>query len=550
MRWRGFLWLLPPVLLGTLLRLWNLPAQIVGGDELHALREVLHLPLGEVLTTYQLQDPCLPIAGFYRLLLDLGVPLSEFWVHLPVLVFGLIALVAIPWIAERRVGRPAAQALAWLVALSPLLVLYSRIGRPYMPIALLGFSATAAFEGWWRTGRRALAATYVVLAGLCVYFHLGSAPFIVAPFAFALGSLLLDRHRAAEGDQSALPGFRELLLLGLATILAFLTFLVPSWDSLMRLIGDKHNPLEIFPETIFGVLQLQSGSPVVPMTLAFWAAALVGLAWLLRNDLRLALYTLTLAVGQVVGLLMLSPEMLGHPLVFGRYLIPLLPWVLLWAAVGVSIPWRPFSWRVAPRIQRVVVAAGLALLFLTGPLSSWEFQKGSFAQHNDMLGFFCPPARIAPEAVPRFYKQVAAGQPGATVLEHPWFPWWSYTKVYYLYQEAHGQDVVLSSIRPIPGAERVRFRNMVRPHAEDFLASRARYLVVHTDLPAEEARALPHCWPTVDHVLPQHQHEILQSGRRMARRLTDTWGEPDFSEQGILVWDLDRIRSRKPRKAP
>lgn len=541
MSWRSLFWLLPPALLGTLLRLWNLPAQIVGGDEIHAIRAALELPLGEVLTTYQLQDPSLPIAGFYRFLLDLGVPLSEFWVHLPVLAFGLIALVAIPWIAERRVGRPAAQALAWLVALAPLLVLYSRIGRPYMPIALLGFAATAAFESWWRTGRRSRAIAYVVLAGLCVYFHLGSAPFIVAPFAFALGSLLLDRHRVPEGDQQALPGFRDLVIVGLATVVAFLTFLIPSWDSLMLLIGNKHNPMEIVPETVFGILQLQSGSMVVPMILSFWAAALVGLAWLLRNDRRLALYTLTLTAGQVVGLLVLSPEMLVHPLVFSRYLIPLLPWVLLWAAVGVSMPWR-----VGPRMQRVVVAAGLAALFATGPLSTWQFQKGSFSKHNDVLAFFCPPGRTGPASVPGFYRQVVAGQQGATVLEHPWFPWWAYTRAYYLYQEVHGQEVVLSSIRPLPGAAQVQFRNMVRPYPADFLASRARYLVVHTDLPTEEARVVPHCWPTIASINPEHMEELRQAGQRMARRLTRTWGEPDFSERGILVWDLERIRSRKP----
>src|SRR4028118_1005904 len=145
MRWRRLLWLLPPVLLGALLRLWNLPAQIVGGVELNAIKAALQLPLGMVLTTYQLQDPCLPLAGFYRFLLDRGMGLSELWVRLPVLAFGLIALVAIPWIAERRVGRPAAQALAWLVALSPPLVLYSRIARPHMPAALPGVAATARF---------------------------------------------------------------------------------------------------------------------------------------------------------------------------------------------------------------------------------------------------------------------------------------------------------------------------------------------------------------------------------------------------------------------
>lgn len=543
MRWRALSWLLPPVLLGALLRLWNLSAQIVGGDELNAIRVALRLPLAKVLTTYQLQDPCLPLAGFYRFLLERGVGLSELWVRLPVLVFGLISLVAIPWIAERRMGRPAARVLAWLVALSPLLVLYSRIARPYMPIALLGFAATAAFEAWWRSGRPALAVAYVLLAGLCVYFHLGSAPFIVAPFAFALGSLVLDRRSAGEEGKNARPGFRGLLGVGLATAAAFLTFLIPSWDSLMHLIGDKHNPLEIRPATVAGILQLQSGSSSVLVALAFWAAALVGLAWLLRHDRGLALYTLTLAAGQVVGLLLLSPEMLVHPLVFGRYLIPLLPWVLLWAAVGLSVPWR-----VGPRIQRVAVAAGLAALFLSGPLSSRQFQKGSFAQHNDVLAFFCPLARIAPEAVPRFYRQVVAGQEGATVLEHPWFPWWAYTRAYYLYQEAHGQEVVLSNERSQSGPVRLAFRNMVRPRPADFLASRARYLVVHTDLVAEEARVVPHCWPTVERIDPRHQHEIREAGRKMARRLTRSWGEPDYSEAGLLVWDLDRIRSARPKE--
>lgn len=547
MRWRGVLWLLPPVLLGALLRLWNLPAQIVGGDELNAIRVAQRLPLGKVLTTYQLQDPCLPLAGFYRFLLDRGVGLSELWVRLPVLVFGLIALVAIPWIADRRVGRPAARVLAWLVALSPLLVLYSRIARPYMPIALLGFAATAAFEAWWRSGRPALAVAYVLLAGLCVYFHLGSAPFIVAPFAFALGSLLLDRRSATEQRADARPGFRALLGVGLATIAAFLTFLIPSWESLLHLIGDKHNPLEIRPATVTGILQLQSGSSSVLVALAFWAAALTGLGWLLRNhhpeDRGLALYTLTLAAGQVVGLLLLSPEMLVHPLVFGRYLIPLLPWVLLWAAVGLSIPWR-----VGPRIQRVAVAAGLAALFLSSPLSSRQFQKGSFAQHNDLLAFFCPPARIAPEAVPLFYRQVVAGQQGAAVLEHPWFPWWAYTRAYYLYQEVHGQEVVLSNERLQPGPVRLAFRNMVRPRPVDFLASRARYVVVHTDLVAEEARVIPHCWPTVERIEPRHQREIQKEGRRMAQRLTTAWGEPDYREEGLLAWDLDRIRREKPEE--
>lgn len=537
MRLPDFAWLAPPVLVGAVLRLWHLPAQIVGGDELNGVRTALRMPLGKVLTTYQLQDPSLPLAGFYRFLLDRGVGLSELWVRLPVLACGLAALVAIPWAAERRVGRAAAHVLAWLVALSPLLVLYSRIARPYMPIALLGFGATAAFEAWWRTGRAALAAAYVALAGLCVYLHLGSAPFVVAPFSFALGSLVFDRDRR---DGEGRPGLGALVAVGLATVGAFLAFLVPAWDSLRVLVGDKHNPLEIRPDTVTGVLRLQSGSASPVVAAAFWAAALLGVVSLLRRDRRLGFYTLVLVAAQVAGLIVLSPEMLVHPMVFNRYLIPALPWILVWAAVGLSTPWR-----VSRRVQRIAVAAGLAALFLTGPLKSWQFREGSFAQHNDILGFFCPPARISPEAVPRFYRRLSqdtASRQEEPILEHPWFPWWAYTRAYYLYQETHGREVVLSLARPLHGAARLRFRNMVRPRPEELLASRARYLVVHTDLPAEEERVVPHCWPMVEDFKPQHRKQILWAGRSMARRLTQAWGEPDFREPGLLAWDLDRIR--------
>src|SRR5947199_154291 len=121
------------------------------------------------------------------------------------------------------------------------------------PIALLGFAATAAFEAWWRTRRRAAAAAYVVLGALCVYCHLGSAPFVVAPFVFALGGLLLEKRE----DR---PGLGAVVAVGLAEVAAFLAFLLPARDSLRELIGDKHNPLEIVPATVSGALELQAGT--------------------------------------------------------------------------------------------------------------------------------------------------------------------------------------------------------------------------------------------------------------------------------------------------
>src|SRR6185295_6644154 len=80
---------------------------------------------------------------------------------------------------------------AWLLAVSPMLVLYSRIARSYMPMLLLGGGAVAAFEAFWRTCRPRWAVAYAALAALAVWFHLGAGPLVAAPLAFAAADAVL-----------------------------------------------------------------------------------------------------------------------------------------------------------------------------------------------------------------------------------------------------------------------------------------------------------------------------------------------------------------------
>ena len=99
------LWLLAPLAVGTALRLWNLPAQILGGDEMHAVRAALGSRLPEILVTYRQADNCIPLTAIYRLVLDAGGSLTEMVLRLPVLLAGiLLAAIAPLWI-DRRVGR-------------------------------------------------------------------------------------------------------------------------------------------------------------------------------------------------------------------------------------------------------------------------------------------------------------------------------------------------------------------------------------------------------------------------------------------------------------
>ena len=217
---------------GAALRCWNLRDQVLGGDELHAVRAALAQPLPALLTTYQLADSCIPLTALDRLLLDRGLALDEWRLRLPVLASGLLALVALPLLARRRLPPAGLPLYCALLAGSPLLILYSRVARSYMPATLLGFAAALAFDRWWAAdedgdapaaparspgrasgtaastagaprarGATGWAAAYVALAALAVWFHLGTAPLAVAPLVFAaaeLGLAALGPRRPAR----------------------------------------------------------------------------------------------------------------------------------------------------------------------------------------------------------------------------------------------------------------------------------------------------------------------------------------------------------------
>lgn len=536
-------WLLAPFAAGAFLRLWNVAAQVASGDELHAVRAVLSgRPWWQILFTFELSDNCPPLSALYAFLHAHGAPPTEWLFRLPVLAASLAALVALPLLARRLVEERAAAIFAWLLALSPILTLYSRIIRPYGIVALVSFLAAAAFWEWWQRRRPAAAAAYVVCATLCAFFHLGTAPFVVAPFLFAAGALVAVRRPAR-------PGLWAIVALGLSVVAGFASFLVPAWPSLSVLIANKKNPLELSWAEAGAVLELQAGGGRVLAAAFLWALALWGLGHLFRRDAPLAAFTATLAAGQLAGLIVLAPEMLGHPLVLDRYLIPMLPLVLLWAAAGLAdltarLGARAASasakWRGA--VGPAAAALAVVALALAGPFADPAYWRSPFVHHNDYVAFFCPRASLPAARIPRFYRETLATAPPGALLEFPWIPLWSNMRAFYVYQEAHGRDVLVAEVPIEPGWRQLSFRNLPLASPEGFLASRARFLVVHWNLLEEERAVTPHCWPLFSQMKEKHQRILLNQGRRMAGALLERWGAPDEDRDGVAVWDLARLR--------
>ena len=127
-------------------------------------------------------------------------------------------------------------------------------------------------------------------------------------------------------------------------------------------------------------------------------------------------------------------------------------------------------------------------------------------------------------------------------MEFPWNGFWAYGVPYYVYQAVHGRELVMGLTAAEPKAEQLRFRNLSAPTPEAFLSSRARFLIVHENVPAETEALRAHAWPFIRDFSPKAAVQARSWARQMSQALRSTWGEPDFVDGDRIAWDLDRVR--------
>jgi hypothetical protein len=533
----GWPWLVPPVAVGAFLRLFRLGPQLLLYDELHAPRTVVELDLAEILTSYLPSDNSIPLTALYELLVEWGVALSELHLRLPAIVAGLLALVVVPVALWRRLGPQAAIAAAWLVAISPGLVFYSRLARSYMPVVLLVFVAAMAFERWWRTGSWRSGVGYVVAAAAAAWFHLGAGPVVAAPFLWAAGAKAL-RPRSGRS-------LLAIALLGLGLAAGFAAFLLPAWESFTALLAEKSGADLPRLGVAVQVLFLQAGAAEAFAAVLFWAAAAVGLAVLLRRRPAFASFTLVLVAAHLAALLVTAPFGVENPVILNRYLLVGLPFLLAWAAVGLADGWRAATGAASPlarRAARVAVAAAVPLLVAGGPLADRRLLHSTFLTHDDFVGFATPPPAMAsPDLVPAFYRRLAALPGDGAVIEAPSLPTWVWHTHLRIYQDLHRRRVLLAPAELALFEDELDLANYVEPRPAALLAAPARWLVLHRKSAWELDRVA--LADTVGLPLSPAMRQISRHmARRMAGHLRRHWGPPDLADEVLLVWDLDRVR--------
>ena len=531
--------LLPPVAVAALLRGLGLEGQVLADDELHSVHAALTLTVGQIFGTFTFggADYGVPLTAFSRFLMDRGVTFSEWTFRFPSLLAGLAAVIVLPRLAAPRVGRFAAIALAWLIAISPMLVFYSRIIRPYMVTALLASCAALLFDRWRRDRSLLNAVAVVVTSAFAVYTHLAAAPLVAGMFFFE--ALALWRDTPPRGTR-----VRELAQLGLATLLGVALLALPGIGSLLEVVETTRGGWVPSPATWLDVTRLELGTSSVFVGLAASLVLARGVFVLWRSERDLVLYLATLIASQVVGLILLAPDRLEERMVLSRYMLVVLPLALLVLGVGATARWWPGERRGARRVETIVAIAGLLALLVSGPLIRPFHRESSFSHMLTSLDFLSAGNRMPAEFVPAFYTELAAFDE-RPLIEYPWQNMSAHA--FDAYQRVHRQPVYVSSVIDRSDEPRLALRNRVEPRPEAMLASPARYVVVHLDLESE-ARRLASSDPNFEKWLLARDKlwiPLRRAGTSMSDRLSRAFGPPEYIDSTIAVWDLDTVREQE-----
>jgi hypothetical protein len=509
---------------GALLRLWRLPTQVLVDDELHAIRATFDLSFRDILTTYSSADFCQPLTAFYRLSVESGLWLSEFLLRLPVVSIGILGVVVLPALLPEEVAPRTRVLFAWLLAISPNLVLYSRIVRSYGIVVVV--LAASAFLFWrWQESKGSNRSGIVsgLGLGLAVYLHLGALPTVASLFGFQVVAQILSRR---------LPQPR-FLIPGAAFGTACLLFVVPASSSLQELLGEKRMEQVIPRDITWPLLQLQTGTQTAVAAIAVLLGIVIGLGLCWQKQMRFGWFLAALFFGHVLGLMLLSPWGLASPQIFNRYLVFVTPFALL-----------ALSYALSRGESRALAGVALAMLFAAGPLSSPRFWSPSFMHSHDHMSFFTEPPAFASTALSDEYAFVDQ-LPDGPVVEFPFRNMTLISRAPIVASRLHGRRVLVSTLDPLFQRDRLKLRNTVVPAPARLLASEAVGLILHKDPRAAEALVQETRWVPQFPVPEEEWNAIQTATRNKQDELVAELGPPHFEGQFLAIWNLQEIRTER-----
>jgi len=518
---------------GTYLRVRGLGRQIIIDDEWHALHKLMRADMLDIVTHLDYADYSIPLTIYFRWLYD-TVGVTEWGMHLPMLLAG-VALIAVGPLLVRPWTTAAVRAVwAVLLAVSPLLVYFSRTARPYALTTLLATLALVAFQRWFVSDRHRdrWGATYIAATVLGGYLHMTSLAFTLMPFVY-FGARTL-RGNAAE--------LRRLVRMGVMTSVPLAIVLLPPVINDWFMFTAKAGVDSVTLVSSWRTLLMLTGSAHATLALVLGACGILGGVRVWRRDRVLAGYLFAVMAGGTLAIVAARPNWVMYPLVLARYLVSVLPLALLLVAEGLV---ALTTLRRAP-VHAVVVAVIGAALWALGPLPAQSYEPNQFTGHLrfqfDYDDAHNPYVQQVPDVpVPAFYQQLAKSAPGTlTLIEAPW-RLESHFNPHVWYQQVHRQNVKIGLATPLCGVRdfgeypetRSGMQLAHMAHLSAVLHGErygADYLVMHVK-PWSTPPDAQVPWPDVAQCMPAIEAAL---------------GTPVFRDDRIVVFALRRDERTKP----
>jgi hypothetical protein len=433
--------------LGAFLRLFRVGEQVILDDEWHALNAVQDHDYSWIFSHLGHADHSIPLSLLFEFFSH-SIGLSEITMRAPSLLAGILAIVALPWLMRPWLKPRESAVMAALIAISPFLVNYSRIARPYSLLFLLAGASIIFAWLWWQNKDRRHGVAWVLCTVFAAWLNPVSLAVTAAPFAWffavSLKSILKKDYQ---------PIF-SLLLIGFAIDIGLALFLYIPFTNDFASLAVKSGLHQASANTFLVAGSLMTGSGHWLITLLMSGAAIAGWLKLSGRDRPFANYLLVIAILSTAAVLLTGAEWIIHGIVLARYLIGLQAIILALAAIGI-VSFCAFLvglLKLNDSSTTVIDTVVLLALFLAGPLPQAGAANSQFTHHMaNQFDFDTErnPIRAALDPVKPegFYYEIAALHPDgdAIIVETPWHLESNWNPLS-LYQEIHHQEVLVGFV--------------------------------------------------------------------------------------------------------
>lgn len=519
-------------LLGIFFRLNDFSLQILADDEWHAINKLLGDDFVGIFTSFGHADHSIPLTLFYASLAKL-IPLSEHLLRAPLLIAGLAAILAIPWMLKSRLSVSERGWLALLLALSPILIYFSRTARPYALTVLLAFAALIIFFLWFRERKRYQAVLYILFATLCAWLQPITLTILVTPFVY-FGAGALYRVVVARDVRDLV----SLFFLGLGLLLFLGLSIGPPLANDYASLAVKSGVDNVSFGSLYVSLQLLVGSSHTIFIVVWLALVLLGLYRLFARDPLFAGYLLFALLFSVLFIVLSRAAWIHHPLVTARYALPILPILLLLTAIG-----------LAEAVQRIACGRGWAALvasipiliavYLGGPLPAQYHQSiNQFTGHMAYQFDYDWQRNVYNQAldnqpVSPFYEELARQAPRSRhIVLVPWYMEWHWNR-WYLDQAVHQQRVSAGFLSGFCVEQRYGEYSSASPKVD---MENVRHLSDMSDASVHEA------WSDVDflvyHKRKPREDLDLELPAECLQRIRDVFRESYYEDDILVVFKV------------